>query len=216
MSSFALLRSGDYTGAWLSLFLRCLQPPWCLLRKMRKSLKRLKNCSQYGRANVTTTWLWPSLDFEMRRTDLICIATSTTFTSITRSSNYFTLFKDGFFLALVTTSWPIRQIVEYFSSPLFLKSRLVKVLALIVPSCNSNPTYFAHSWFFYTTTTLFCYSTEQPREKLNFARIGALGLTSIVAKVASKNKKAKKSRRRVDDTSYPTHLPRCSCFVLCS
>ena len=61
----------------------------------------------------------------MRRTDLICIATSTTFTSITRSSNYFTLFKDGFFLALVTTSWPIRQIVEYFS-PLFLKSRLVK------------------------------------------------------------------------------------------
>ena len=159
------------------------------MRKITETFQ--KNCSQSGRANVTTTWLWPSLDFEMRRTDLICIATSTTFTSITRSSNYFTLFKDGFFLALVTTSWPIRQIVEYFS-PLFLKSRLVKVLALIVPSCNSNPTYFAHSWFFYTATTLFCYSTEQPREKLNFARIGALGLTSIVAKVASKNKKAKK------------------------
>ena len=44
---------------------------------------------------------------------------------------------------------------------------------------------------------------------MNFARIGALGLTSIVAKVASKNKKAKKSRRRVDDTFYPTHLPLC-------
>ena len=55
---------------------------------------------------------------------LICIATSTTFTSITRSSNYFTFFKDGFFLALVTTSWPIIsspiwQIVEFYSSFLF-------------------------------------------------------------------------------------------------
>ena len=38
-------------------------------------------------------------------------------------------------------------------------------------------------------------------------------MTSIVAKVASKNKRHKK--RRVDDTFYPTHLPRarCTCFV---